>query len=353
VAIGTIADVVPLTAENWRLVRAGLDRLNSAARPGLRALAEATGLAPGAITERDVSFALAPCLNAAGRMGQPRLAVELLTTPYSVTATELAAHLVRLNKQRQIETDVMLMEARAQARSQLADPHAPLVVTRGNDWNLGLIGLVAGRLADDAHRPAIAISVAGDECRASARAPEGYDLVAALAAQPVPLRYFGGHARAAGFTVATSDLEALLGHLRAHLRPAPAVDGAPDGEAPHAGKRPLAIDCALPLSRDLLDRYHALAALAPYGVDFPTPVFVARDARVVGCWASGPEGRNLRLRLRHGGVERTALWSRQGARAVALRALTMVDVAYSIELFTRRGGEPEVSLRVLDITPRA
>ncbi|HEY7984349.1 MAG TPA: DHHA1 domain-containing protein, partial [Ktedonobacterales bacterium] len=296
--------------------------------------------------------ALAPCLNAAGRMGQPRLAVELLTTPYSVTATELAGHLVRLNKQRQIETDVMLLEARAQAKSQLADPHVPLLVTRGNGWNLGLIGLVAGRLADDAHRPAIAISVAGAECRGSARAPEGYNLVEALAAQPVPLLFFGGHARAAGFTVATANLDALVERLRAHLRHAPAAAGAPDSAPPHAGRRPLAIDCELPLNRDLAERYRALAALAPYGVDFPAPVFVAREAQVMGCWASGPEGRNLRLRLRHAGVERTALWSRQGARAAALRALSTVDVAYSIEFYARRDREPEVSLRVLDITPR-
>jgi single-stranded-DNA-specific exonuclease len=355
VTIGTIGDVVPLTAENWRLVRAGLDRLNRAPRPGLRALAEAVGLAAGAITERDVSFALAPCLNAAGRMDQPRLAVELLTTVYPVTANELAGHLVRLNKQRQIETDVMLMEARAQAIAQLADSHAPevpVIVARGDGWKLGLIGLVAGRLADDYHRPAVAVSVAGDECRGSARAPEGYNLVEALAMQPVPLLYFGGHARAAGFTVATTDLGALLDSLRAHLRHTQTTDGTRHDAAPHAARRPLAIDCELPLNRDLLERYHALAALAPYGVDFPAPIFAARGAQVVGCWPSGQEGRNLRLRLRHAGVERTALWSRQGARVRAIRALGTVDVAYSLELFTRRDREPEVSLRVLDVAPR-
>jgi single-stranded-DNA-specific exonuclease len=355
VAIGTIGDVVSLTAENWRLVRAGLARLNSAPRPGLRALAEAVGLVRGAITERDVSYALAPCLNAAGRMGQPRLAVELLTTADAATAADLAAQLLRLNKLRQVETDVMLVEARAQAKRQLMDPHAleaALVVTRGDGWNLGLIGLVAGRLADDYHRPALAISVDGAECRGSARAPEGYNLVEALAEQPVPLLYFGGHARAAGFTVTTGDLDALLAHLRRGLQRPRAADDPADGAPPHAGKLPLAIDCELPLNRDLLERYHALAVLAPYGVDFPTPVFVARGAQVIGCWPSGPEGRNLRLRLRHAGVERVAMWSRQGARYAAVRALDTVDVAYSIELYARSDRDPEPSLRVLDITPR-
>jgi single-stranded-DNA-specific exonuclease len=288
-------------------------------------------------------------------MGQPRLAVELLTTADAATAADLAEQLLRLNKLRQIETDVMLVEARAQAKRQLMDPHAleaALIVTRGDGWNLGLIGLVAGRLVDDYHRPALAISVDGAECRGSARAPEGYNLVEALAEQPVPLLYFGGHARAAGFTVTTGDLDALLAHLRRGLRRPRAADDPADGAGPHAGKPPLAIDCEMPLNRDLLERYRALAMLAPYGVDFPTPVFVARGAQVIGCWPSGPEGRNLRLRLRHAGVERVAIWSRQGARYAAVRALETVDMAYSIERYARSERDPEPSLRVLDITPR-
>jgi single-stranded-DNA-specific exonuclease len=351
VAIGTVGDVVPLTSENWRLVRAGLARLNTAPRPGLRALVRAVGLVPSTITERDISFALAPCLNAAGRMGQPRLAVELLTTAFPATATDLAEQLVLLNRQRQSETSAMLEEARRQVSAQVAD--AALLVTRGDDWKLGLIGLVAGRLADDHHRPAVAISVAGDECRGSIRAPDGYNLVEALAGQPVPLLYFGGHARAAGFTVATSDLEALLTHLRAGLQRSHAADAAPGEEAPHTGKRPLTIDCELPLNRDLRDRYRALAELAPYGMDFPVPVFVARSVEVVGCWPSGPEGRNLKLKLRHAGSEHWAIWSRQGSRLAAMRALGQADLAYSLEMYTRRDGAAELSLRVLDIAPRA
>jgi single-stranded-DNA-specific exonuclease len=307
-------------------------------------------MAPGAITERDISFALAPCLNAAGRMGQPRLAVELLTTSFPATAADLAEQLVLLNRQRQSETSAMLEEARRQVSAQLAD--ADLLVARGDDWKLGLIGLVAGRLADDHHRPALAISVAGDECRGSARAPEGYNLVETLAGQPVPLRYFGGHARAAGFTVATSDLEALLTHLRAGLQRTRAAGAAPSDEVPHAGKRPLTIDCELPLNRDLRDRYRALAELAPYGMDFAVPVFVARGVEVAGCWPSGPEGRNLKLKLRHVGSEHWAVWSRQGSRLAAMRALGLVDVAYSLEQYTRRDGGAELTLRVLDVAPR-
>jgi single-stranded-DNA-specific exonuclease len=342
-AIGTIGDVAPLTRENWALTRAGLRRLNGRPRPGLRALVERAGLRPGALTERDVSFALAPRLNAAGRMGDPRVALELLLTEDAAEAARLASELQRLNEERQRATDAVLAVAWAQAQAQLAEGDPGVLLTRGEGWPTGVLGLVAARLAEDMGRPALAVSVDGEACRGSARGPAGFNLVAALAERADLLRYFGGHERAAGFTLATADLPALAAHLRA------AAGGSaqgPGGPAPAA----LRVDCHLPLRRAGADTYAAVRALAPYGPGFAPPVFLASRVRVLRAWRSGPEGRTLRLALREGAVERRALWSRHGGLLPALRAPTLVDVAYTLDV-EPRGETDEHVLRLVGLRP--
>jgi single-stranded-DNA-specific exonuclease len=408
VAVGTIGDIVPLTHENWALAHAGLDRLNTVPRPGLRALAELAGLRTGSLTERDISFALAPRLNAAGRMGSPLLALQLLVTQDAAEAAVLAAQLQQLNVERQRATDVVITEARAQVLSQMTVTAAqpPLLVARGEGWPLGIIGLVAGRLAEEFGRPALAVSIQGDECRGSVRGPAGFNLVEALIQRADLFRRFGGHAQAAGFTLATADLDTLIAHLRAAAQSQAGAPTAPDGQvrrslppattadpaapaagvagsalagelvaellapasvegapldpldAPHApdlgiasGPTPLCVDCRLPLRRAAPDTYAALRALAPFGPGFPEPIFLASRVRLTRCWRSGPEGRNLRLALREGHEERVALWSRQGDRLAEVRGLGVVDVAYTLGAFLRPDAAPEYVLRIQDVRP--
>ncbi len=353
-AVGTVSDVVPLSPPNWALAHAGLERLRSAARPGLRALMESAWLFPANITDRDISFAIAPRLNAAPRLGKPELALELLLADSMEQARALAAEIEALNTRRQSDLDVMMTGAREQAVDQAAEGMSVLLVT-GEGWSFGLIGLVAGRLAEEFHRPAFALSHRSGEYRASGRGPDGVDLGQALAQKATLFRRFGGHARAAGFTV----LDADFAELRQYLLEYPWSFGL-DGEASHVANPEFAPvlepDCALPLGLANSERYLAVHALEPYGPSFPEPVFLAQNLAITRCWRSGPEGRTLRLKLRdEHGDERVVLWSRAGERFDAIQPLLprlpRCDVAYTLSAFTRRDGQVDLLVRLVAVAP--
>ncbi|HEY7340775.1 MAG TPA: single-stranded-DNA-specific exonuclease RecJ [Ktedonobacterales bacterium] len=353
-AVGTVSDVVPLSPSNWALAHAGLERLRTAARPGLRALMESAGLSSANVTDRDISFAIAPRLNAAPRLGQPEFALELLLADSLEQARSLAAQIEALNTRRQSDLDGMMAGAREQAVDQVAEGLSVLLVT-GEDWSFGLIGLVAGRLAEEFHRPAFALSHRGGEYRASGRGPDGVDLGQALAQKAMLFRRFGGHARAAGFTV----LDADYAELRQYLLEYPWSSGH-DGAAAQANQPEFAPvlepDCALPLGMVNNERYLAVHALEPYGPSFPEPVFLARNLAITRCWRSGPEGRTLRLKLRdEHGDERVVLWSRAGERFDSIQPLLprlpRCDVAYTLSAFTRRDGQVDLLVRLVAVAP--
>jgi single-stranded-DNA-specific exonuclease len=339
VALGTLADVAWLSPVNWALARAGLARLNTHPRPGLLALARRAGLTPGEIGEREIGFKLAPRLNAGSRMGEPVLPLELLLAEDVGAATALAARLDTLNIQRQELTERVLAEARAQIT---ATPDK-LVAVSGEDWPVGLLGLVANRLLDRYGVTAVVISRSGGVCRGSARGPDGVNLVEALGRERERLRYFGGHARAAGFTVAAGDLDAIIATLRASIQPA----GSSATDSSHAE---IVADCQLPLNRVTWDYYTKIGELGPFGQGFPEPVFVARRVRLLRSWASGAQGRNLRLLLRDGERTLNVLWAQHGWLASALRAEPdlILDVVYTFDAFRRAdGAERELLARVV------
>lgn len=370
VAIGTIGDVVPLSPENWALAHAGLQQLNHAPRAGLRALIHSANQRAGEITARDISFSIAPRLNAAGRLGQPLLAVELLTTDDPAEAEAIAAQLETLNQKRQVATETVLVEA----RRQVSGHPLPVLIAQGDEWPFGVLGLVAGRLSEDHHLPAFVISHANGECRGSGRAPQGLDLGSVLATRPEFFRRFGGHAQAVGFTLATEDLAEFLAFLLAHFsanhpgqwmppsapstgdskqteqQSDPEQSSSPAEATTRTHDIPLTIDCRLPLRRVVPDVAAALNELAPFGQGFEEPVFVCTDVRIVRCWPSGAEGRNLRLVLREGNVERVALWPRQGFRCDDLRRqlphLPSQDIAYTIQSYRNRYND------TIEVVPR-
>lgn len=355
VVVGTVADLVRLSQETWALAHAGLHQLNEHPRPGLAALIRNVGLKRGEITTRDISFALAPRLNAGGRLGQPMLAVQLLMTEDAREAEQFAAQLEALNAQRQHITEAITLEARAQVEEQFlqaAVSHAegaesngrpPALIVVGNHWPLGILGLVAGRLAEEYHLPAFVISRDATESRGSGRAPRGYDLGKTLAARQDFFKRFGGHAQAAGFTLLNDHLDVFLAFLREQL----AAEGATlalqasdiaRGGATHSAET-IHVDCQLPLHRLVPEIYAALQALAPFGPGFAEPQFVCKRARIVRCWRSGTGGRNLRLVLRQGASERVAFWARQGEQCDAIRAaipkLPALDIVYAIRAYRR------------------
>jgi len=353
VAVGTIGDIAPMTRENWALTHAGMERMRSGARPGLRALLALANVSPGALSERDVTFAIAPRLNAAARLGQPMVAVELLLATNYAEAQRLATRLDALNQERQQLTEEIVSEAQAQVEAQrvAGKTLGPLVSAVGSGWPLGMLGLVASRLMDVYQRPAVVISADGGEARGSARAPEGVNLGATLAERSEVFRRFGGHARAAGFTLASADVPALLDHLRQRLGAALQAEGQPagaDGAAASAANT-IQVDCRLPLSLLLTRIYREQQALAPFGPGYPEPIYICQGARIFSCWRSGAEGRNLRLRARDAKGEGVFFWSRRGDLSESLRAhlnqLPPLDIIYTLDAYTRATGE-------LDLLPR-
>lgn len=355
VAIGTIGDIVPLTRENWSLARAGLERLRATPRPGLRALLSLANANVSSLGERDITYVIAPRINAAARLGAPLAAVDLLVAKSDAEATALANRLDALNQERQRVTEEIMVEAQRQVEDQLADEResGPLVSAIGEGWPLGMLGLVASRLVERHQRAAVVISREGAEARGSARGPDGLNLGEALAARADVLRRFGGHARAAGFTLASEDVDALLDHLRQHLGEQILAQSL--GQA--TGAAPLTVDCRLPLNRLIPRIYHEQQFLAPYGPGFPEPVYICQGARITSCWRSGAEGRNLRLRLRDATGDGVFFWGRQGDLCESIRGnlsrLPMLDLIYTLDAYTRPNGELDllpriIALRLLD-----
>lgn len=363
VVIGTIGDVVPLSAQNWALAHAGLRQVHEAPRPGIRALLRLAGMAQGDVTERDIGYVIAPRLNAGPRMGEPLTALRLLLAEDDAEADRLAAELDRLNSSRQTQLEAILAEAREQVWSQIGGDRAnaasapTMLLVMGEGWPLGLTGLVAGRLADEFGVPSFAVSTDGVEARGSGRAAEGVNLVEALAANAELLRRFGGHARAAGFTVALADLKTLAERLRVGLAAQRATPALRDGGAATVvgGPEALMVDCRLPLNRLKLDTYQSIRALAPFGPQFAEPHFLCRDAEILRCWRSGAGGRNLRMSLRDNSGTRVALWSRHGDWSETFQAelghLPRFDVVYTLSAYRPPSGELELVLRIVTMTP--
>ncbi len=223
VAIGTIADVAPLDGDNRALVRAGLRAIGEARRPGIRALMELAKLDPQTpITAEDVAFRIAPRLNAPGRLGSPDAAVKLLLAKTLPEAQSLAAEIEQCSSERRLLQEQMIEEALAEIeREKWAD--RPAIVVGREGWNHGIVGIVAGRLADKFERPVIAVGFSNGHGRASVRGPEGSRLFDALEASKDVLVRFGGHQAAAGCELLLPQLEELRARFEATYaaRPAP------------------------------------------------------------------------------------------------------------------------------------
>ena len=222
-AVGSIADVVPILGENRSIVRLGLARLETAPRPGLEALMVNARIDRDGVSTEDIAFGLAPRINAMGRIGDPSVAARLLLAADQSTAEGLAAELEAANKRRRELTK----EAISEAREQLAaTAQAPFIVLEG-DWPVGIIGLVAGRLAEERGRPALILSTSVDPWRGSARSAGGVDLAAAFAASSDLFERFGGHPAAAGCHIEPGHVDELKARLAAFVEGHPPADERP------------------------------------------------------------------------------------------------------------------------------
>lgn len=339
-ALGTIADVMPLTGENRTLVREGLAVLQETMRPGLQALLENAGYAGKPVTAETVSYGLAPRLNAAGRMDTAAVALKLLLCENEEQAAGIAARLSEINAERQQTEQQILAAALQTIQADPARAHDRVLVVAGEGWHPGVIGIVASRLMERYGRPAIVISTENGEGRGSGRAPSGFNLHGALAACSSCLIRSGGHAAAAGLLVE----EEKIGAFRA------AINAWAVREYPVPEPGTLKLDAAVRLGELDLASVRQLSRLAPFGSGNPVPLLLVQNAVVDGLWPLGSEGRHTRVRLRQG--DSTCFVSVFGTSPQELpyQPGTAVDAAIEVSVFQGRSG-PMVSAHCKAMRP--
>jgi single-stranded-DNA-specific exonuclease len=359
-ALGTIADVMPLKNENRYLAVAGLKLLTQGQRVGVRALKKVAGIEGKAVGVGTVGFVLGPRLNAAGRMGDAAMGVDLLTTSDEALAARLSQQHQRDNEARRAIEEGVLREALAQVGCM--DPrNSPAIVVAERGWHPGVIGIVAARLVERYYRPAIVVAIdpVTGVGKGSGRTIQGIDLYQALADCADRLLQFGGHRMAAGLTIQAERMDTF----RAAFSDAVARQATPETFEPF-----LTVDAEVELGDCSWSMLEEISRMAPFGPGNPEPVLVARgvtliDARQVG-------NGHLRLTLRAAppstnGVSKpvgapvtvSAIAFGQGHRASDVKALSSgLDIAFTLKedrWQSARGGEQRLQLQVKDFLPAA
>ncbi|MBP6288766.1 MAG: single-stranded-DNA-specific exonuclease RecJ, partial [Faecalibacterium sp.] len=339
-AVGTVADVMPLTGENRTLVKSGLRQLQNTDRPGLEALLEEVGLAGRPITAENISYAIAPRINAAGRMDSAVTALQLVLCEDPDRAEELAHKLNEINVKRQ-ETELEIFKAAQVLLEQQPERLEDRVMLLwGRDWHPGVIGIVASRLVERTGRPVIVVTVdEHGECKGSGRSVPGFNLHACIGSCADLLIRYGGHAMAAGLSVREENLPELRRRLNEWAA----------RECPVLHTAPLECDLPIHLDRVTVDSVRRIDALAPFGAENPTPVFLLQSAVVDGVYPVS-EGRHSRLRLRQGNASVYAVWFGMPSEQLPYTMGDVVDAALNLSVYESARGA-QLSGRILDLHP--
>ena len=337
VALGTVTDMVPLIGDNRYWVKRGLELLNNTERIGLQEMMRGTSLKPGNLDTESISWVLGPRLNAAGRLDDAATSYQLLLTQDPQEAALLASDLEEKNAKRQRLTRELLERARERIIATGID--LPLLMTGEEDYSTGVMGLVAGRLTEEFYRPVIIFKFGTDTCRGSGRSIPEFDLMAALKNCRDLLSNFGGHTKAAGFTVPTTNLPQLQKRLLnlaqtqlAGLDLRPHID----------------IDAEVPLTAFAGETFKEIQRLAPFGSGNPLPAFVSRHVEIINQRPIGSQGEHLGLKLKQEGIAWDAIGFRFGNRAQEIT--TYLDIAYNLDI-DRWNGEQRLRLKLLDFDP--
>ena len=339
-AVGTVADVMPLTGENRTLVKAGLKSLQQTDRPGISALLEEVGLEGKPITAENVSYAIAPRINAAGRMDNAVTALQLVLCEDEERAEELAHKLNEINVARQETEQEIVKAAQQQLDAEPAILEDRVILIWGRDWHPGVIGIVASRLVEKTGRPVIVVSVdEHGEGKGSGRSVQGFNLHECIASCEDILLRFGGHAMAAGLSVREENLPELRRRLNEWAARECAVLFTP----------PLECDLSIHLDRITVESVRRLEQLAPYGAENPTPVFVLEKAVIDGIF-SVSEGKHCRLRLRQGNASIYAVWFGMPPEQLPYTMGDVVDAAVNLSVYESLRGA-QLSGRILELHP--
>nr|WP_249529994.1 single-stranded-DNA-specific exonuclease RecJ [Paenibacillus brevis] len=320
VAIGTIADLMPLTDENRILVKHGLQSMSRSAFPGVRALLQIAGWKGGEVSSTQVAFGLAPRINASGRMSHANLAVELLTESDGERAEQGAAALDRLNKERQELVEDILEQALEQVEEKKRDPERPdVIVVAGEGWNVGVVGIVASKILERYYRPVIVLAINPEtgECKGSARSIPGFDIYEALTDCSDLLHHYGGHPSAAGMSLHRRELGAFEQSLNRYAE----LKMTPEQLVPWMESD---VECAL--GDITLPALEQLELLAPYGMGNPNPRLMIRGATLQEAKQIGKEGKHLRVLLRQQDILVEAVCFGKGDLACCLSEKAEVDL---------------------------
>lgn len=342
-ALGTIADVVPLIGENRVLAKFGLEALAVSRSPGVRALIESAGLDGYRLASHHVSYRLAPRLNAAGRMAEAKMCVELLTTDSTEKARQIAKKLDENNRWRQqIQRDVL--QSVRERLSKEVDLNNDLVVVLADEyWHAGVLGIVASKVVDDHYRPTVLVALDDGIGKGSGRSIPEFNLFDALAECGRPLISFGGHSQAAGIKIKYEDIDAFRGALNAYASQKLDVRNLVCS---------LDIDAEIEADDLTVDLVGAMGRMAPYGEGNREPVFCTRGLRVAGApRLIGKEDRHLAFYVRQGASSFRAIAFGMADLYDAILAAEYCDLAYKAKI-NERNGRRAVELEVVDIQMR-
>ncbi len=339
VALGTVADLVPLTGENRSLVRSGLELIRQPLRQGMMALIGVSGLTPGRIMTSDIGYALAPRLNASGRLESAMKSLRLLTSRDPMESGQLAQWLEIQNRERQ----KVMRDIQAMAEKQIiVDEQIPILLFAADpEYNAGVVGLAASRLTEQYYRPSIIASIGEKYTRGSCRSIPEFHITQALDQCEDLLEHHGGHAAAAGFTVRNELLEPLIDRLR----------NIAEEQLEEVDLRPkIVAELEIPLSELKPEILKYLNWLQPTGMGNPTPIFMTGGLRVTYQKTVGADSSHLKLSVTDGKITYDAIAFRQGHWIARLPP--RIDLMYTFEQ-NEFNGQVSLQLNVKDIRPSA
>lgn len=335
VAIGTVADLQSLTSENRTIVSFGLKVLNKTRWPGIKALLDAAGIYPGKLDTYSMGFIIAPRINAAGRIKHADIAFRLLISENILEAQNLAIELNDLNSHRQMLTEQILSEARAQVE---LTPDKKVLLAAGQNWPKGVVGLVAGKLVEEFGKPVLVMEKGESMATGSGRSTSNFDLVAALTYAKPLLSKYGGHTQAAGFTLPVENIDSLhqklLEYAEAHQL---------DNTEPV-----LELDAELMIEQINWDTYGYLERFAPFGFGNPKPKFASYNFVINDYRLIGAQNQHLKLKVGKDGKYFDAIAFRQGFLFSKIKPGMKIDLAYELDC-NEWNGSKDLQLKIIDI----
>jgi single-stranded-DNA-specific exonuclease len=329
-AIGTVADMVPLLGANRSLVKFGLDQLRQTSRPGIKALLALAKIDIRGLTPHQISFSLAPRLNAIGRLADSLDALRLLCTQDSSRAQALAETLTLVNQQRQDKTLSMWQHARRQVKLS-----QKIIFAAAKSYHEGLVGLVAGRLAEEFHRPAFVVAIGPKHVKGSCRSLKAFNAIEAIRQLGDLVLERGGHPLAAGFTASPANLPAIRAKLEQAAARLTEADFRPEA----------AYEAELTLDQVNGDLFKQLARFEPFGFGNPQPQFLAKKVKLISFYPVGQEAKHLKLKL----PGFAAIAFGQGRLAQKLKPGQLVDIIYSLEA-NNWNNHQSLELKIKEIT---